>query len=193
MRRRSVDRILLCYFAVLWAAVIFRIDRFPLTWAPMYSVYKGKQIVSVRRVDKEQMKQGLVATHRDGTRSRVSWRDLNIPKWNFWRLYYQRAFGGNPNTFKTGNAGLGAMNRWIRGLEPREPNFSADWTWRILRSVNGALGHRPGDPRFIVRLEADLERIHFQRDDLSRFEREQSHAVLEWRDGWEDRRTDADR
>lgn len=193
MKRRSVDRILVVYLVVLWSAVAFRIDWFPLTWAPMYSVYKGKDVISVRRVDKEEMKKGLVATHRDGSTSRVSWRDLNIPKWNFWRLYYQRAFGGNPNTFKTGNARLGAMNRFVRGLEPGEKNYSADWTWRILRSVNGALGHRPEDPRFIVRLEAELERIYFERDDLSRFERKQTRAVLEWREEWKDRRTDADR
>jgi len=193
MKRRSVDRFLMVWLAVLWAAVIFRIDRFPLTWAPMYSVYRGKPIISVRRVDKAEMKRGLVATHRDGTTRRVSWRDLNVPKWNFWRLYYQRAFGGNPNTFKSGNAKLGALNRRLRGLAPGERNFEADWTWRILRSVNGALGLRPDDPRFIVRLEADLERLYFERDDLARFERKSMHARLDWRDEWASRDSDADR
>ena len=193
MRRPSVDRILVIYFAVLWSAVVFRIDQFPLTWAPMYSTYKAKKVISVKQLHKEEMKKGLFATHRDGTTSYVSWHDLNIPKWNFWRLYQQRMFGGAPNTFKNGNASLGAMNRWVRGLARGEDDFTADWTWRILRSVNGALGHQPDDPRFIVRLEADLARSYFDRDDLSRIKVKRSHAILDWREEWKDRESDAGR
>ena len=51
MTRRRVSRLLTIYWIVLWSAVVFRVDRFPLTWAPMYSSWGPKSTVRTRIVD----------------------------------------------------------------------------------------------------------------------------------------------
>lgn len=38
MRRETVATLLLVHALVVWLAVPFRIDEFPLTWAPMYAI-----------------------------------------------------------------------------------------------------------------------------------------------------------
>ena len=39
VNKRTITLILVAYLTIIWAAVIFRIDQFPLTWVLMYSVY----------------------------------------------------------------------------------------------------------------------------------------------------------
>jgi hypothetical protein len=187
MTRRSVKRFLVVYFAVVWAAMALRIDRYPLTWAPMYSRESGSDTNSSRIVDKERLRQGLRVTRRDGSTDYVSKEDLNITRWHFWRLYYQRVFGSSPNKFDLGNANVDRFNRWIRGLGEDEPVFQADWEWRVLRSLNRTLGLEPEDPRFIVKVEADYQRRTYWRSDPSRVEIRTKERTLEWRDDWEAR------
>ena len=38
MSRRAVSLLIAAHLAVTWLAFAFRIDEFPLTWAPMYAV-----------------------------------------------------------------------------------------------------------------------------------------------------------
>ncbi len=69
------------------------------------------------------MKKGFRVTHRDGSISYVSYKDLNIPKPNFRRLYNAIIFGHDPPKHKQGNTSLGSVNRWVRGLDDNEPDF----------------------------------------------------------------------
>lgn len=189
MTRTTVTRILVVYLLVLWAAMLVRCDRFPLTWAPMYTTYIPSESISVVVMDEERMTQGLFVTRRDGTTASLTANDLNISKFHFWRLYYQRMFGGGPAKHAQGNMNLGSFNRWIRGLKPGEPNFSAEWDWRILRALNRTLGHEPPDLKFIVRVETDYEIMRYLKadllqKDLSKAERQPLHASIAWKQEW---------
>ncbi len=187
MSKTTINRFLIVYLLVIWSAVIIRCDRFPLTWVPMYSTYSPDNTVSVRILDKKLMAKGLFVTHRDGSTSSVSKDDLNMPKWNFWRLYYQRMFGQGPAKYKQGNRSLSVFNRWIRGLDENQANFSAEWDWRIFRSLNKTLGFEPPDPHFIIRIEAQFARRRYQKDDLRKVTMKQEKADLEWKDEWQKR------
>ena len=184
MKRSTVSAILVLYFALQWGAVLFRIDRFPLTWAPMYSTHSPGDSVSVRVLDEERMGQGIIVTHRDGTTSFVTKSDLNLPKWHFWRLYYERMFANGPNKFSKGNANVDRLNLWIRGLAPGEPVFQVDWNWRVMRSLNKTLGYEPSDPGFIVRAQSSYEKIHYSTQELGKSWREDEEASIEWQDEW---------
>jgi len=187
--RRTVNGIIVLYLIVVWAAVIFRIDRFPLTWVPMYSVYEPSETISAKVWDKNKYGKGIFVTHRDGTTSYVSPKDLNIPKPNFRRLYYSRIFGSAPPKHKQGNTELGTMNRWVRGLDEDEPNFSVDWEWRMFWTLNKTLRHEPSDQKFIVQMEADYQRRIYRKADLlkgdiSKVEIQTRKALMEWNDEW---------
>ncbi len=153
-----VNIILILYLIVIWSAVIFRIDRFPITWVPMYSVYQPSETISKSIRDKAAMRKGLRVIHRDGTISYVSYKDLNIPKPNFRRVYSSRIFGTDPPKHKQGNTALGSINRWIRGLDENERNFSVDWEWRMFWTLNKTLQFEPADPKFITRIESSKQR-----------------------------------
>ena len=54
MTRKTVSRFLVVYLCIIWGAVIVRSDRFPLTWAPMYSrIGKQRTVASSRVADHE--------------------------------------------------------------------------------------------------------------------------------------------
>lgn len=192
MTRTTVTGILAIYFVIVLTAAIIRVDRFPLTWVPMYSTYKPRPDITARVVDEERMEKGLFITRRDGSTGYIGKQDLNISKWHFWRLYYQRMFGIGPAKHRQGNMNLSSFNRWIRGLEEGELNFSAEWDWRILHSLNRTLGYTPSDPQFIVRAEADYEQLRFLKQDvlkgnMSAAERKRLHATVLWKDEWNER------
>jgi hypothetical protein len=187
--KRTVTIILVVYLTIIWAAVIFRIDRFPLTWVPMYSVYEPRETISVKVWDKDKYRKGLKVTHRDGSTSYVSYKELNIPQPNFRRLYYSRIFGTAPPKHKQGNTELGALNRWVRGLDDHERNFSVDWDWRMFWTVNKTLRHEPSDPKFIIRMEADHQKRIYRKDDLLQqdvrnVQIDTRQALIEWQDEW---------
>lgn len=184
MSQSTVTRFLLVYFLITWTAVLVRVDRFPLTWGPMYSEFTPSNTISVRVFDKALTARGLLVTHRDGSTSSISKDDLNIPKGHFRRLYYQRMFGRGPAKHSQGNSSLSAFNRWLRGLDKDEPNFSVEWDWRILWSLNRTLGHEPPDPKFIVRVEAHYEKRLYHKEDLSKSKQTIEHAALEWKEEW---------
>lgn len=189
MNRRTVNIILVLYWIIIWSAVIFRIDRFPLTWVPMYSVYQPSEFISTSIKDKAAMRKGLRVTRRDGSTGYVSYKDLNIPKPNFRRLYYSRIFGTAPPKHKQGNTELGAINRLVRGLDEDEPNFSVDWDWRMFWTLNKTLRLEPTDPKFIIRMESSKQRRVYRKADLSKGDASkveiQTHeAVIDWKDQW---------
>lgn len=189
MTRQTVNRILVVYLLVVWTAVMVRCDRFPLTWVPMYSTYTPTEKIPVVVIDRKNMERGILVTHRDGSKGYVTAADLNIPITHFWRLYYQRMFGAPPAKHTQGNMNLGAVNRWIRGLDEGEPNFSVEWDWLVIRSLNKTLGYEPSDPKFIVGAEAESEIVHYQKKDLlkkdtSKPERTTLRAHPQWKDEW---------
>ena len=52
-------------------------------------------------------------------------------------------------------------NRWVRGLAEGEERFQKDWQRVLFWSVNGSLGLEPGEPDFIVRIEAHEARLQW--------------------------------
>lgn len=181
--------ILVFYLLVVWTAVGVRCDRFPLTWVPMYSTYVPTESIPVVVIDTEDMERGILVTHRDGSKRYVTREELNIPRTHFWRLYYQRMFGAPPAKHTQGNMNLGAVNRWLRGLEEGEPNFTADWNWRIIRSLNKTLGYEPSDPKFIIGAETAYEIARYRKADLlkkdvSKPERVTLRAHPQWKEHW---------
>ncbi len=188
MSRSAVNRFLLIYFLTVCGAVVFRIDYFPLTWAPMYSVYEPKQQFRVRVLSKKQIRRGFRVTHRDGSGGSIGPRELNIPFGNMRRLYAQRAFGKAPPKHEQANAALSAANRWIRGLDDEDSAYEpVEWDWRLFSSVNKTLGHAPDDPGFITRIESSTEVAYFSRPDLRLVERKKKRVTLDWDERWRDR------
>lgn len=188
--QKGVVRFLLIYGLIVVGAVVIRVDRFPLTWVPMYSVYKLKsesETFSVHHKDKKQAYKGFRATHADGAQSWVSREDLNIPGRNMWRLYYQRAFGRPPPKYTHANANLDRLSRWVRGLAKGETNLKTNWRRRLITLVNRTLGHAPGDPRFIVRLEAQRDTNIFDRESFEVVKVRSRTAVIKWKTAWEER------
>ncbi|MFN2566010.1 MAG: hypothetical protein ABR499_13520 [Gemmatimonadaceae bacterium] len=185
MRRPAVNGLLALYVAVVWAAAVIRIDHFPLTWAPMYAVYKPKNEYRVRLMSKKRIRRGFRATHRDGSTSWVGPEELNIPFRNMRRLYAQRAFGKGPPKHEQANAAPDPISRWSRGLEADDDLYiPVQWDRRLFRSLNKTLGHEPLDDEFITRLEASTEVLHFSKPDLRLLKRKKKRAVLEWQDEW---------
>lgn len=66
MTRVTVTRILIVYFAIVFTAAFIRVDRFPLTWVPMYTTYTPRPDITVRGVDHERMARGLFVTRVTG-------------------------------------------------------------------------------------------------------------------------------
>ena len=189
MNKRTITLILVAYLTIIWAAVIFRIDQFPLTWVLMYSEYEPRETISVKVWDKDKDKKGFKVTYRDGSTGYISSKDLNIPKPNFRRLYYTAIFETVPQRTKTGNIDLGTINRWIRGLDEDQPRFAVDWEWRLFWTLNKTLGHEPSDPKFIIRIEADHQNRVYRKQDLLRqdvgnVQIDTQRALIEWRDEW---------
>ncbi len=189
MSKRTVTLLLVLYLITIWGAVIFRIDYFPLTWVPMYSVYEPRETISVKVWDKDQYRKGLKVTHRDGSTGYVSSKDLNVPKPNFRRLYYSRIFGTAPPKHKQGNIELGTLNQWVRGLEEDEPRFEVDWEWRMFWTLNKTLRLEPGDPKFITRIESSHQKQVYKKADLlkgdtHKVEIQTNTVVIEWHDEW---------
>jgi len=185
--RRAVCVLLAAFFAANWAAAIARVDQFPLTWAPMYSVYRyrGTETLAMVRKDKVFLRErGWLARRRDGAEEWMPISRLNIPMRSFWRIYYERSFGSGSMNFKHANADAGAFDRWLWGLEPGEKTWVVNWDRRLIGSVNHTLGRSPQDPEFIVSLAASRETLRFDRETLELVGRKQREVVLRWDDAW---------
>jgi hypothetical protein len=185
--KRRITYILILYFAVVWAAALLRIDRFPLSWAPMYSIYEASTDPEIRRrlVDKKYLKEmGWKAIHRDGTTSRVTQRDLNIRTSSMRRLYYKRTFGEAPASHRHLNHDAGTLDRRLFGLAPGEPYYVVNWHQRMLRSINRTLRHEPEDGKFIVRLEASTRTMVFDRETFDLLREEDEVAIATWDEAW---------
>ena len=186
MTRVTVDRLLVAWLCVTWGAVLVRADSFPLTWAPMYSAWEPHELTSNRVVEDAVYMRGMLVTRRDGTSGHVGASELNIVRNHMYRLYYQRTFGQPPVTYQHATRSLGAINRWLRGLEPGESH--PDHTeFRVFRSLNKTLGQEPADPGFIVRVQASYDVLSRRFDDVSKVSRSHQVADLRWDESWRER------
>ncbi len=187
MSRKAVSRFLVLYLLAVWGAVVARCDRYPLTWAPMYSRFSASDVTSSREVDHEQFNRGMFVTRRDGSTDQVGRKALNISRQHMYRLYYQRTFGKPAAKHANANQDLSTFNRWLRGLDPGEDAIPNDTAFQVLRSLNRTLGHEPDDPGFIVRVQADVVRVFRRLDDLSVYWREKHEADIHWSEEWRER------
>ncbi|MFP6628682.1 MAG: hypothetical protein VCC67_06545 [Myxococcota bacterium] len=187
MTKKQISTFLIVYLLVVWTAVVLRIDRFPLTWAPMYSIWSAVDHPEILRhvVDKKHLKEkGFRAIHRDGTTSYVSQRDLNIRTSSMRRLYYRRMVGRGTPSYRHINHDAGTLDRWLFGLEPGARFYLVDWHQRLFRSINRTLGHAPEDAKFIVRLEAEHETLIFRRETLEFLREEDGVVTATWDESW---------
>jgi hypothetical protein len=185
--KRAITGLLVVHLVLCWTAVVLRIDRFPLTWAPMYSVYVPKEGTEYKTTHKNRrfvLRKGWKATHRDGSTSWVSGRMLNVPRRGIWRLYYQRTYGKGPPRHKQANHDAGTVDRWLWGLEPGEDFVDRNWPRRLFESINKTFGHRPEDPQFIVELTAQSERLVFDLETDEFKGREPRNRTIRWKDKW---------
>ena len=188
MTRETVNRILVVYLCVVWGAVVVRCDRFPLTWAPMYSrIGKPRTEVSSRIADHDVFNRGLLVTRRDGTTGYVGREELNIPRGNMYRLYYSRSRGKPAAKHANANLNLSSLNRWLRGLEPGELTIPNGTEFQLFRSLNKTLQLEPDDPGFIVRIQSEQVRVFRRLDDLSQFRRETQKGDIRWQEEWRER------
>jgi hypothetical protein len=192
MSQAAVTRILVVYLGVIWAAALLRVDHFPLTWAPMYSVYTPSATIDVTVWHPDALTKGLAITRRDGSTGYLARRDLTIPTAHFRRLYYQRMFNDGPAKEAQATKGLGDFNRGVRRLAPWLLPPAVDWEWQILWSLNRTLGHQPSEPRFIVRVESvDHVRVYsvadLRRRGLASVRTETRRATISWTDAWHPR------
>jgi len=86
VKKRSVTKLLIGSHIIIFGAILFRVDTFPLTWVPMYSMFKGDNILSVPVGDKPKLKKGFEVTTSSGETHFVGPKDLNIPgaAFRFW-------------------------------------------------------------------------------------------------------------
>ena len=184
MSKTGVKRFLALFFAILYGAVILRIDYFPLSWVPMYGYRLYSEQLTVKFGDKSARDRGFLAQRANGQKLYISADDLNVPSANFRRLYNQRAFNVGPPQDARERVSLMSFNRWwyetFVGPDPRlTPNYSG----QLLTSVNKTLGYRLSDPRRIVRLEAEVDlatydRKHVDVGDLSNPAVERGTAII---------------
>jgi hypothetical protein len=185
--RRTVTTILLLYLAVVWTAVLLRIDHFPLTWVPMYSVFKPHARLALRAEDAGQVRRGFRVRHRDGSTGWVGPEQLNISKWTMRRLYYKRAFDKGAPKVDQANQNLSPFLRRLYGLEPGEERYDADWEWRLFWSLNKTLGYEPDDPGFIVRIRAEKTGVFYSVPDLRFVKRKTRKSTIHWKEEWRSR------
>jgi hypothetical protein len=185
--RRTVVAFLAVHTLLSWLAVLLRIDHFPLSWAPMYSVYTPKESVTYAVVEKGKRKlktHGWQVRRRDGGTEWVPMNRLNIPMRSMWRLYYERTFGKGPPKYKHKNHAGATFDRWMWELKAGEPFIRVNWERRLLTTLNKTLERMPSDPSFILSAYATRSVMHFDRQRLALVSRSTEERTLEWDERW---------
>jgi hypothetical protein len=165
--QRSARGFLITFFSATVAAVVFRFDTWPLTWVPMYAAYEPASNITVRVWNSDEVRRGFLVTKLDGSSEYVNYKRLNIPRTKFIRLYYERIHGVLPPKDVRDHFSLSAMNRRLRELAGTYPARKPPWDWRILYALNKSLQREPGQPDFIVSIEASALERTFAVSDLN--------------------------
>jgi hypothetical protein len=164
MSRALVSRTVAAWFAILWAAVVLRVDQFPLSWAPMYSRLGPSEsgAYDSLRIDRPMLdRRGWRVTYRNGETGSLARSPLNLPRRSMWRYYYRATFDDDTARVSHVNERMGDFARGAWGLEPEEEYLEIDWRRRLFHAVNRTLRRGPNDACFIVRFEAERETQHF--------------------------------
>ena len=144
MSQRSISLFLGVYIIYLLIGVVFKIDYFPLTWAPMYAAIKSTEEYKITKMDKKEVKEeGFLVKHQDGTTSNITFKDLNIPFRNFYPIYSQRIYNIGPPKHRRAIDQYGKIN-----------TIEIDWETRLFNVLNNTLGYQESDPKFIVEISA---------------------------------------
>jgi hypothetical protein len=186
--KRAVAVLLALHAGVTWLAFALRIDEFPLTWAPMYAAQPARdgvrwEVILTDRARPVQI--GWSALRADGGEERVRRDDLNVSTPAAGRLYFQRTWLEAPPRHRHKNSGGATLDRWLLGIPPGGPIYTANWEQRLIASVNETLGRAPGDPGFIVALRADRVRMVFDARSLAKLAETREVAVVRWRPEWD--------
>lgn len=168
MKKRSVTKLLIISHIVILGAVFLRADPFPLTWVPMYSVFKGGDTLSVAIGDKPKLKKGFEVLTASGEIEYINKKDLNIPGGAFRRIYTERAFGvGAPDQIRA-RYKRNFISQFV--FETFYPDTARviDWGPLIIDMFNKTLEREEGDPDYIVQVTASYEFTNFDREALRR-------------------------
>lgn len=188
MTKRGVKALIAAHLVITWLAFALRIDEFPVTWAPMYAAKESRDgpVWTVTLTDRARpVEIGWRAVRADGREERVKRGDLNVTAPAAGRLYFQRTWSEPPPRHRHKNSGGATLDRWLLGLPPGAPIYHANWERKLLISVNGTLGRKPGDPAFIVELHADRIQMDFDSTTLRKLGERREHAVARWRREWD--------
>jgi len=166
VKKRSVTKLLIGSHLVIFGAIVFRVDTFPLTWVPMYSMFKGGDILSVPVGDKPKLKKGFEVTTSSGKTEYVGPKELNIPSAAFRRIYTERAFGIGPPKHLKERHKLNPISNAVFNQFYPDPATSIDWDTRILDMLNATLKREEGNPNYIVKAIARYEFTNFERSAL---------------------------
>lgn len=178
--RHGVVAFLVAHGLVVWGAFLLRVDRFPLSWAPMYTVLREGPVLSVPVWDRTAT---LLATRRDGATEALDADALNIPSLSFWRLYYKRMVGRGPAKHDHERVDE-PWNRSVRHALSLDTHAEVRWDRRVLESINRTLGRDVDAPDFIICVQARAEHLRFERGVEARFERADIVSVYRWDESW---------
>lgn len=183
MSKRAVTAVIVGFHIVTFGAVFLRIDTFPLTWVPMYSLFHGEQDLTVPVGNKIKTKRGFKAVTTSGEIEFIAQKDLNIPKAAFRRIYYERAFGKGPPKHLRERVQLNSVSNAIFDLWYPDPATSVDWGPRLLNMLNETLDRKIGDENYITEVTAVSDFAVLPRDqrregDLSNLNIVQKKSVI---------------
>jgi hypothetical protein len=164
MSKSATTKLLIAFHVVVFGAILFRIDTFPLTWVPMYSQFHGIEDLMVPVGDMPRMKRGYEVTMASGETGYVGPEELNVPNANFRRIYYERSFGVGPPKHRRERAALNPFSNWLFDQFYPDPATSIDWEVRVMDTLNRTLQRSPGEANYIVRAEAISDFATFTRE-----------------------------
>lgn len=121
-----------------------------MTWAPMYSAVVASDNYVISALDRDKVRnEGFLVKHRDGSRSNVTYKDLNVPLRSFWQIYSQRTYGFGPQVHRFAINEFGPYNL-----------IEVNWNERLFNTLNKTLGYSEDDPKFITEITA-TKYFHF--------------------------------
>ena len=176
--RRAALSLVILHGLVVWSAVALRVDTFPLSWAPMYTVLRPGPVLSTPVWDRTQ---ALLATRRDGRSETLDADVLNIPRLSFWRLYYKRMFGRGPAKHEHARV----REEWNEGLRRAlgiGDTPERDWERIVLDGINRTLGRDATSPDFIVQITARADVLRFDRRRPGEYERAEWFSAYRYHD-----------
>ncbi|MDA1121911.1 MAG: hypothetical protein O2887_15720 [Bacteroidetes bacterium] len=151
MTKNKVSIIIILYLIYLTIPVIFRLDYFPMTWAPMYSAVKASDNYVISTLDLENVRnEGFIAKHQDGSMSNITYKDLNVPFRSFWQIYSQRTYGFGPQVHRFAVNEHGPYNYIER-----------DWETKLFSTINKTLGYDQTNPKYVVELTVSKSFLFF--------------------------------